>query len=772
MRNKKAIIGIIISGILSISATARDITGRVIDENNEPMAFANAVLLNKADSTYISGTVTDENGNFALTNGKGLPAFVRLTSTGYTPVFAQIPPSGEIGIIAMTPQSTMLGEVTVKADLPMTSIRGTSLVTNVENSILSFAGTANDVLAQVPMVIGQDGNFEVFGKGTPIIYINGRRIQDNNDLSQLNSSDIKSVEVVTSPGAKYDASVKSVIRIRTKRPQGDGLSGNMRVNNGFMHYFRTGEQLDLKFRSRGLEVFTTLGYYGGKSYDTSEMEMTTISTAVYKQAANDISRTTYNEFFGKIGFDYMINENHSAGAYYQNGYNKHETDYGSHSDMTTDGSPYDVYDNHSDGISKRVPKHFANAYYNGSFGNLGIDINVDYLWNKDRANAVNNEQSQNFDNAEVSTNSQSRSRLFAEKLILSYPLWKGGIEAGNEYTSSRFSTAFNTNTQQLQDASSQVDENNNAFFLELSQSFGRVNVAAGLRYEHVNFSYKENGIRKDGQSKTYDNLFPSLSVSTMAGNVQMALGYNSKTMRPSYSTLDGTTTYINRFTYKSGNPYLKPATTHSVEMMAAWKMFFAQISYQYTKDPIMNATRAYATDERIRLITYDNFDRIQKLSAFAGANLQLGIWQPRINAGVIKQWIEVPYNGARKQLNNPMALIQWQNAIHLPGDIWLNIDAQWRSNGDTENIHLHSSSYLNAKLYKSFLNDQLSVTVEAKDIFNKNYEKLRFYNGDVTIREINRNDSRSFFVTLQYRFNTSRDRYRGRGAGDSEKSRF
>lgn len=64
------------------------------------------------------------------------------------------------------------------------------------------------------------------------------------------------------------------------------------------------------------------------------------------------------------------------------------------------------------------------------------------------------------------------------------------------------------------------------------------------------------------------------------------------------------------------------------------------------------------------------------------------------------------------------------------------------------------------------------MTVEAKDIFNKSHEDFTFYNGDVTIDAINRNDSRSLFVTLQYTFNTSRNRYKGTGAGEAEKARF
>lgn len=278
------------------------------------------------------------------------------------------------------------------------------------------------------------------------------------------------------------------------------------------------------------------------------------------------------------------------------------------SGILSDGTPYDSWSTDYNAISRRVPNHLANVYYNGTVGKLGIDFNMDYLWNKSRKSSFNDEQSENFDDAEVETRSLSRSRLFAEKLVLSYPLGKGEIEIGQEYTNSRLESGFTT-TASLTDATTQVDENNTAFFLQLSRQLGRLNVSAGLRYEHVNFDYYVDGQHRPEQSKTYDNLFPSLSLSTQIGKVQTSLSYSNKTVRPDYARLDGTVNYVNRFTYQSGNPYLKPTTLHTVELMAAWKMFFAQISYCYAKDPIYNATQPYADDERIQLITFDNFSR-------------------------------------------------------------------------------------------------------------------------------------------------------------------
>lgn len=755
----------------SSAAIAHNITGKVVDENNSPIDFVNVVLLN-ADSTYIAGTVTDENGGFLFENPQGNPKFVRLSSIAYTTKTVDISATGNLGAIQLNPESVMLGEVVVKSNRPVTAIKGDALVTNVAGSQLEHAGTANDVLTQVPMVLGRDGHFEVFGKGSPAIYINGREVQDLSQLSQLNSADIKNVEVITNPGAKYDASVKSVIRIRTKRPQGDGFSGTLRAQGVMQKYFRTVDQANFKFRTGGLELFGNFGYIGGKFQSSNRADMLTQSTTMWNQLLTQDGFMRTNEFFGKAGFSYMFNDSHSIGAYYSNGFTKQKSEHTGISRVLADGQPYDNLSIYGRSNNNTLPKHHANLYYNGEIGKFGIDFNMDYMWRKNRNSMFNNETSDTQNNSLVNSLGVSRSRMLAEKLVLSYPFGNGGIEFGEEYTSSRFSSGYNTDATLVGNADSRVDENNIAGFVEIGQTFGQFNLGVGLRYEHVRFEYLENGQKKEDQSKTYNNLFPSLSLSTMIRNVQLSMSYTHKTQRPSYADLDGTVYYINRFTLEGGNPFLKPEKIHSVELMGAWRQFFGQITYTYKKDPIMNTTYPYADDAKVKLITMANFPKIQNLQAFVGAQFKVGIWQPKVNVGIIKQWLTIDYADGRKSLNNPIGLMQLQNAIHLPYDIWLNVDMQWMSGGNDDNMKQSSSSYLNAKLYKAFFNNQFSVTLEANDIFNKSNRDATLLNKDVTIHKFNTTNNRTFMLTLQYTFNSSRDRYRGLGAGTNEMNRF
>lgn len=294
----------------------REISGKVIGENDAPLGYVNVIVYR--DSTYLTGTVTDHAGLFAITTDVTGNLTAKCSFVGYETAEVSVPASGYVGTINLTPASLELGEVVVRATRPSTTMKGNALVTDVEGTSLSIAGTANDVLTRVPMVVENDGKLEVFGKGAPAIYINGRKINDLQELQQLNSNDIKNVSVITNPGATYAANVKSVVIIRTKPPKGDGLSGTFRSDNGFQHYFRTGNSIDLKYRTRGLEVFANYGWWYGNNRNDRLNDMTTTTPAGrYNQSIRTIWRQNYNDMTGKVGFSFMFNDKHSIGAYYK-----------------------------------------------------------------------------------------------------------------------------------------------------------------------------------------------------------------------------------------------------------------------------------------------------------------------------------------------------------------------------------------------------------------------------------------------------------------------
>ncbi len=230
-----------------IQKTETRYKGSIIDETGQPVAYANVYLLHPSDSTLISGGVSNEAGLFVIpceTN----PVLARISFVGYKTVY-KLCRNTELGTIRIQPETQTLKGVTVKGERPLFRMSDDAFVTLVEGSFLSKIGTGNDVLAHVPGVIRNGNSIEVIGRGTPLIYINGRQMRNQNELDQLSSDQIKDVEVVMMPGAKYDATVKAVIRIKTIRPVGEGFSFNSRTVAGVNHYVYGLEELNLNYRT-------------------------------------------------------------------------------------------------------------------------------------------------------------------------------------------------------------------------------------------------------------------------------------------------------------------------------------------------------------------------------------------------------------------------------------------------------------------------------------------------------------------------------------------
>ena len=256
MNIRKAIFALSAAFGISVSLHAQTVSGRLVDEESRPMAFANVVILSPEDSSYIAGTVSREDGTFSLNNSSGQERLLRVSSVGYVTIYKRCS-GGDIGVIGMRTDENVLGEVVVRSQLPVTRLGDEGLVTNVEGSVLSRMGTANDVLARIPGLQRKKDGFEVFGKGTPLIYINGRKLRDKEELAQLSSEDIKSVEVIHNPGARYDASVGAVVRIRTVKRQGDGFGFRLSGDYNQSENTDLNGQADVNYRHGGLDVLSS-----------------------------------------------------------------------------------------------------------------------------------------------------------------------------------------------------------------------------------------------------------------------------------------------------------------------------------------------------------------------------------------------------------------------------------------------------------------------------------------------------------------------------------
>lgn len=754
-------------------AHAQAIKGKVVDHEGRPVAYAN-VVLHTADSAYVAGTVTDDTGAFAIAE-KGRGALLRISYIGYKPMWQALS-TGTTGNIQLQPDTQMLGEVVVKSTLPKTQIKGDAMVTSVENSVLATLGSANDVLGKIPGVVDNGDGLEVLGKGSPVIYINGRLVRDDSELEHLNSDEIKHVEVISNPGARYDATVSAVIRIQTIRKQGDGFSFNLRssvyrsdVNTDLI------DQLNMNYRHGNLDVFAKFNYQDINSVQYSDITQSMQSVRLL-ELNNKFDFVAHTQSLRPtLGANYQFNANHSVGVQYMGKVLIASRDKGdTHSIATYDGVLDDDLHTLSTMLYDDYKNHQLNAYYNGTIGKLNIDFNADWLMQDEDGHDTYNEVSTTDENRIVNSYNKVNNRLGAGKLVLTYPVWGGSLSAGSEYTYTYRKDIYWNPENHLSSANSIIREQNATGFAEYSHALPFGAISAGVRYEHVVFKYFVDKRLQLDQSREYDNFFPNASLSAKLGSVQTQLSYAVKTQRPSYHQLRNSVTYIDRYSLDRGNPTLQPQTTHDLSLTGVWKFFTLSSSYKVKEGAFVQWGEAQPDNPDAMMLTTHNYDKaIPELNAFISASPQIGCWKPSLTVGAVKQWLDMEYRGETISMNKPICVAYFTNIIQLPRQFMVNASLNYQGKGHTLVYETLSHSYaLDLSVQKSFMKDALTLELEGTDLFNSRRSNVMLRSGDYSIVQYNRYDSREVVFTLRYKFNSANNKYKGTGAGESAKSRM
>ena len=773
-----------------IHKTDRNLTGTIIDEQGVPVAYANVAVLNPTDSTLLSGGVSNEAGYFAIPyetpplvgGGQEGAILARISYVGYKTVY-RLCNQPEVGTIRMQPDNYTLNGVEIQGERPKVVLQGNSLLMNVEGTVMERMGTAEDVLTRVPMIAKRGEGYEILGKGAPLIYLNNRKLTDLNELKNVQSDNIKSVEVIQNPGARYDATVNAVIIIHTKRAAGEGLGVELTSWSRKGHGYVNNERINLTYRTGGLELFANLFGAYNKNWSRDEFEQTVFADTLWT-ITNRNKEVVRNPFFeGRLGFNYQINDNHSFGGFYQNTYDYVKTRSEYDDDVLSDGNPYDHLQNSSVERYNNYPKHQANLYYTGKVGQLSIDFNADYNFRKQRNRNQQQELSTEYEDRDVNTENLTRSKLFAEKLFVTHPLWKGQIEIGEEYTNTRWKSKFDNQEGYIANSNNEQHESNIAPFVELRQQLGRFQLSAGLRYEHVESEYFVSGQRRSDQCRTYDGLFPSVAVSTQLPSsreghgVGLSFSYSKRTTRPSYWQLSSDVIYENRLNRQTGNPYLKPIKYHNMNMTVMWKWLYLATNFTHCVDPILFTANSLEEDSKVNLITSKNYDRADWLTVTLGVqkSVKLGqaTWTPQYNVMLMKPWFKTEFLGEEKSFNHPMLALQLGNILTFPHDWLLQADFNMHTHGYQQNAWFDCTNpMLSLSVSKDFFNRRLNVKLTGNDLFNGGINRFTLYSNRFMISKTEDHDSRYVSLSLRYRFNVTPSKYKGTGAGNAEKNRL
>ncbi len=748
------------------------VVGRVLDEKGTPVEFANIALLQPADSIFINGGVSNQNGDFVIPC-RHQKVLVRVTYIGYKTVW-RTSSQENVGTIRLQPETYTINNVVVKGEIPQYKMTTGGLTVEVQHSILHDVGTADDMLSMMPLMQGRDGKFSVVAKGEPEIYINNKKVRDAIELKQLKSADVKSVDIITSPGAQYNAEVNAVVRIKTIRQQGDGFSVQVMSDTYRNNKWNTFENLAVKYRIDGFEAFANFGFQnehqGVDLTGDIENNINGNTINIHQTAPIDNWITVCS---GKTGFSYDFDNDNSVGmsygtqmvAYAAGGLHSEQT-------ITRNGQTEGIVDQWRRVSQPDPPSHDVNAYYVGKIGKLGIDLNTSYVWRKIKLDHHVSEFSAELDNRTITSHSRDKRRLLAGKLVFTYPLWKGMMSAGSELT---HTNSYGTNTTDegiIPPSENEVKESNTAAFAEYEMQLGNWRLNAGLRYEHVSSDCSSFGVHQEEPSRTYDDFFPNLSAGWQKGKWGLQLSFSKRITRPLYNWLINTVQYDNRYMYEGGNPLLQPSIRRSIDFSATYSWFNFMTGLTRENEFFTHISQVYDEAKEIAITQHMNFDHQIRWYATLTASPKLGFWQPTLRLHYYQQRFDAEAYGVPMKLNKPEFSVNLQSWFIIDETAKALLQVDYTGSNHWGFMYRNSNFAVNARLQKAFLKGSLVAALYANDIFRTERNDYTTYCAIGKTTSSSYVYSQEIGLTLSYNFNVTRSKYKGTGAGNEEKGRL
>lgn len=744
--------------------------GRIVDERGNAAEYATIALLSPIDSTIVGQGVSNENGYFVIPSNYR-KVLARITYIGYKTV-NRIFNNTEMGIIRMQPKTMTVKGVVVKGDRPQYKMLPGGLEVAIEHTLLSKMANTFDVLNLLPRVSVSGQSISIFGKGTPIIYINNKRVHDNNEIVNITPDNIKSISVITSPGAEYDAEVESVIRIHTKERRANGFSLRADAYGKYNKWMSDYELISTSYQTKKIEIANSIWTMG-----THDGEDNNLITDIYlpdkhyhnnQKCMTELRNRYLSEY---LTADYSLNDSNSVGGSYRYyGRLKGRTNSVSRQDVLLNGVAQGCIE--QDEVMKPfLCLHQANIYYVGKVGLVGIDFNATYYAVKNRRNDEGFESSKELGYQEIHSSNRQNSDMWAGKLVVNIPLWKGNMAVGTELSKTDSHGTFLNKEQLVPSTETDIHERNIAGFAQYGLPISKWTIGFGVRYENIIRDYLSDGVKQDDISRKYNNFFPNLSVSWSKDNWYWQLNANEKIHRPSYRQLSNFMQYDNRFLYEGGNPTLQPEKVFNAETMIMYKWLNISIGYKYLKD-VMTWTKYVYPGKEFAYTTVLNFDRKQQLYASINVSPRFGIFRPTWKFNYSQQFFDTKKYGANKTLSKPLLSCLLDNHFALSETMGAAVSL-YAATANADGFLMNKSNYsVNLRFNKSFANRTWIIYLSANDIFKTAKERWTMYGlGSGTTKDCY-NYNRSVSLQVTYNFNAKRSKYKGTGAGNEEKSRL
>ncbi|HEU4718929.1 MAG TPA: TonB-dependent receptor [Bacteroidia bacterium] len=766
--------------------SASSVKGKVTDAENKPMEFVVVTLLRAQDSSLVKGAVTDQDGAFSFDAAAG-KYLVCASFTGYTKTWNgpfDVTDGQDLTVNDIVLQASKeLDAVTISDIQPLYIQKPDKLIMNVENSPVRITGTAWDLVTTAPGVsVDNNNNISLRGKSGVKVYIDGRNTYLSGDqlvsyLQNISAADVVQVEIISNPSAKYDAEGSGgIINVITRKGSQQGLNGTIRPGIGQGFYTRYEFGADFNYAKEKFNVYGK--YFFANSNNANNFN-------INRNVPYDGITTNFNQhsFSGNVPLGHRV----SLGVDF---YAKHNITWGGRidaalageKDYTQNSTVISVAGSDTSSLLYQVnhEKSFynngaANLYFSQKYDTLGKELSAsaDYLaYQIGSHNDFDLNYYDNFGNhiapEEFQRNiSYSDIRIFVGQVDYSNPFGrKYKMETGLK---SSYVQTYNDLHFDLLDSSSSwfndttksnrfiYREQINAAYVNGYADFGRWQFEAGLRAEQT-ISDGNSPTTGEHLHRTYAQLFPSVFIlEKLDDKNSLNYTYSHRINRPSYQDLNPFTSYLDKYTYEKGNPFLQPEIADNAEFTYSYlDALFVTLGGSRTKFAMTDVTQQ-VDSTAIGYKTTVNLDNVYSGYFGVSCPVPIGKWF------MMENDLNLSYNQYKSDLfgtlvDNKSWMFNGSSNLtfRLPQEWKLQLWGWYNSPGTYGIFRMKARGGVGGGISKTMLNRQLQFNLTVQDLFRTTgmHATINFQNQDAYVEF--RPDSPRVYLRVRYSFGNSK----------------
>ncbi|TVZ26511.1 outer membrane receptor protein involved in Fe transport [Gillisia sp. Hel_I_86] len=786
------------------SYSQNSIKGIIMDEQQNPVPFANVILLQATDSTTVyKGAVSNEDGSFLLEDVEGNTYVLEVRFVGYENYLKQIEVKGNVNLnkIVLIETASGLGEVTINAKRPTVSKSIDRITFNVENSVLS-SGNSYEILKRTPGVIVSQGQLLI--KNRPAdVYINDKKVYlTAQELQQLlegfSGENVKSVEVITNPPAKYNAEGGSILNIITSKNLSVGYKGSINASNTLAIKPKYSVGTSQYYKTDWLNAFASYNYNSriDVKQDLGEINYFDPAGNVVSRWDDEFNKETQRESHSlSTILDFTLSEKSllslSANILLTP---KSDSDIDGRTEIFNAQRQLDSLYTTDSRLENNRDNFLFNANYSTSLGENGSTFSAQANYIKYNDDQTQDLMTQYFSSAGNLLNDNSfytvanqNTDIYTGQLDFTSTIGKVASEYGAKYSGIDSRSGldfFDTNSgsrQFVNSLSDEFDYNENIFagYVSLSKDWDSWSIKAGLRGEYTDIQGQSNSLGIVN-TQEYFELFPTFYLMHMVGeNHSFGLDYSRRITRPRFQSLNPYRYFLNENNFQLGNPNLQPGIANKISLNYTFKNKLSFDLY-WDRTDNANAVLPFQNNQNrtLRSVT-DNLRYDQQFSLDVSYyDYVKDWWFVDLYASVFKLENEfIAYESNNQIVQNETTSIYLSASNYLTiskdGTFSGNITATYSPDFIAGSYDFEEPQYgVSFGLRKTFFNDRLSATVNVEDLFDTYNIPLRsnYLNQDNSF--FAKPESRSIRFGVLYKFGNFKLRDNQRAMDAEEKERL